>query len=50
MQATFTKREALVIALSELNRRRRLQSLAEKFGTLEGFMTQAELKKMREGA
>ncbi|MEA2694461.1 MAG: hypothetical protein QOJ16_3848 [Acidobacteriota bacterium] len=43
-----TKREAVVIALSELNRRRRLQSLAEKFGTLEGFMTPGELRQMRE--
>jgi Arc/MetJ family transcription regulator len=43
-----TKREAVVIALSEFNRRRRLQKLAEKFGTLEGFMTQEELRRMRE--
>jgi Arc/MetJ family transcription regulator len=35
-----TKREAVVIALSELNRRRRLQKLVEKFGTLDEFMTQ----------
>lgn len=43
-----TKREAVVIALSELNRRRRLQKLTEKFGTLDGFMTQEELRRMRE--
>ena len=43
-----TKREAVVIALSELNRRRRLQKLAERFGTLDGFMTQEDLRKMRE--
>jgi Arc/MetJ family transcription regulator len=43
-----TKREAVVIALTEFNRRRRLQKLAEKFGTLEGFMTQEELQRMRE--
>jgi len=43
-----TKREAVVIALSELNRRRRLQKLVEKFGTLDGFMTQEELRRMRE--
>ena len=42
-----TKREAVVIALEEFNRRRRLQSLAEKFGTLEGFMTQEELRQER---
>ncbi len=45
-----TKREAVVIALEEFNRRRRLQSLAEKFGTLEGFMTQEELRQGREDA
>jgi Arc/MetJ family transcription regulator len=45
-----TKREAVVIALSELNRRRRLQKLAEKFGSLDGFMTQEELQGMREEA
>lgn len=43
-----TKREAVVIALSEFNRRRRLQKLAEKFGTFEGFMTQDDLRRMRE--
>jgi putative antitoxin of VapBC-like toxin-antitoxin system len=43
-----TKREAVVIALSEFNRRRRLQKLVEKFGTLDGFMTQEELRRMRE--
>ena len=43
-----TKREAVVIALSEINRRRRLQKLVEKFGTLDGFMTQEELRRMRE--
>jgi len=43
-----TKREAVVIALSEFNRRRRLQKLVDKFGTLDGFMTQEELRRMRE--
>lgn len=43
-----TKREAVVIAVSDFNRRRRLQKLVEKFGTLEGFMTQEELRRMRE--
>lgn len=43
-----TKREAVVIALSEFNRRRRLQKLAEKFGTFEGFMAQDDLRRMRE--
>jgi Arc/MetJ family transcription regulator len=43
-----TKREAVVIAVSELNRRRRLQKLVKKFGTLEEFMTQEDLRRMRE--
>jgi len=43
-----TKREAVVIALSEFNRRRRLQKLTEAFGTLDGFMTQDDLRRMRE--
>lgn len=43
-----TKKDAVVIALSEFNRRRRLSQLAEKFGTLTEFMTQDELRKMRE--
>jgi Arc/MetJ family transcription regulator len=45
-----TKREAVVIAVVELNRRRRLQKLAESFGSLPDFMTQAELRRMREEA
>jgi len=45
-----TKREAVVIAVVELNRRRRLQKLAERFGSLPDFMTQAELRRMREDA
>ncbi|HVT59795.1 MAG TPA: type II toxin-antitoxin system VapB family antitoxin [Thermoanaerobaculia bacterium] len=43
-----TKREAVLIALSELNRRRRLRKLAETFGTLDEFMTQDDLRRMRE--
>jgi Arc/MetJ family transcription regulator len=35
-----TKREAVVIALTELNRGRRLQKLTRKFGTLDELMTQ----------
>jgi len=42
-----TKREAVVIALSELNRRRRLQKLVERFGTLDDFMSQEDLRRMR---
>jgi Arc/MetJ family transcription regulator len=43
-----TKREAVTIALAEFNRRRRLQQLAASFGTLEEFMTQEDLGRMRE--
>jgi Arc/MetJ family transcription regulator len=43
-----SKREAVVTALTEFNRRRRLERLVEKFGTLDGFMTQEELRRMRE--
>lgn len=43
-----TKKEAVVIALTEFNRRRRLQKLADRLGTFEGFMTQEELRRMRE--
>jgi Arc/MetJ family transcription regulator len=43
-----TKREAVAIAVSEFNRRRRLQQLVDKFGTLDEFMTQEELRRMRE--
>jgi Arc/MetJ family transcription regulator len=43
-----TKREAVLIALSELNRRRRLGKLVESFGTLDEFMTQDDLRQMRE--
>jgi Arc/MetJ family transcription regulator len=43
-----TKREAVVTALSEFNRRRRLQKLVDKFGTLDELMTQEELRRMRD--
>lgn len=45
-----SKREAVVTALAEFNRNRRLERLVEKFGTLDGFMTQEELRRMREEA
>jgi Arc/MetJ family transcription regulator len=43
-----TKREAVVVALAEFNRRRRLQKLVQKFGSFEGFMSQDELRRLRE--
>ncbi|HEV7508183.1 MAG TPA: type II toxin-antitoxin system VapB family antitoxin [Thermoanaerobaculia bacterium] len=43
-----SKREAVVTALTDFNRRQRLERLVEKFGTFDGFMTQEELSRMRE--
>ena len=42
-----TKREAIVTAIVEFNRRRRAERLAAKLGTLEGFPTPAELQRQR---
>ena len=38
----------VVTALTEFNRRRRSGAFVEKFGTFDGFMTQEELRRMRE--
>jgi len=43
-----TKRDAIVLAMTEFNRRQQLEELFEMCGTLDGFMTQDELRKMRE--
>lgn len=43
-----TKREAVVYAIKDFNRRKRLAKLAKVLGTFEDFMTQDELKTMRE--
>jgi Arc/MetJ family transcription regulator len=43
-----TRRGAVVAALTEFNRWRRLQRLAESFGTVDDFMTQEELARMRD--
>lgn len=42
-----TKKEAIVTAILEFNRRRRLERLAEKLGTFVEVMTQAELRRLR---
>lgn len=42
-----TKREAVVTALRDFNRRRRLAQLTKHFGTSETFMTHEELMKLR---
>lgn len=43
-----TKREAVVIAIQEYNRRRRLSRLAEGLGSFEGFHSREELLAQRE--
>lgn len=43
-----TKRDAVVYALKDFNRRRRLAKLSKILGTFKDFMTQEELKIMRE--
>lgn len=43
-----TKRDAVVYALKDFNRRRRLAKLAKILGTFKDFMSQEELKTMRE--
>ena len=45
-----TKREAILTAVVEFNRRRRLAKLANRFGSFEGFISNDELTKLREGA
>lgn len=42
-----TKREAVVIAITEYNRRKRRENLAGKFGTYDGFISREELEKLR---
>jgi hypothetical protein len=42
-----TKREAVVKAIEEYNRRRRLDALVKEFGTFTDFMTQDDLARMR---
>ncbi len=42
-----TKREAVVAAIDEYNRRRRLEQLLKDVGTMKNFMTQDELARSR---
>lgn len=42
-----TKREAVVTALKDFNRRKRIAALAKHFGTSDTFMTHAELTRLR---
>jgi len=43
-----TKREAVVTAIIDFNRRQRLQELSEGFGSSDTFMTREELLALRE--
>jgi len=43
-----TKKDAVVHALKDFNRRKRLAKIADKLGTFDDFMTQDQLKIMRE--
>jgi len=42
-----TKRDAVVTAIAEFNRKRRLEKLAARLGTFENVMTAAELVRLR---
>jgi Arc/MetJ family transcription regulator len=42
-----TKRDAVVAAISEYNRRRRLEKIAARLGKSKTFMTQDELHQVR---
>lgn len=42
-----TKREAVLAAIYEFNRRRRLSKLTQRFGTFEGFISNEELAERR---
>lgn len=43
-----TKREAVVTALKDFNRRQRMAALTKHFGTSDTFMSHEELMKLRE--
>jgi hypothetical protein len=43
-----TKRDAIVIAISDFNRRKRLEKLADQLGTFENVVSREELSQLRE--
>ena len=43
-----TKREAINFAIAEFNRRERVEKFLKLAGTMDGIMTQKDLRKMRE--
>jgi Arc/MetJ family transcription regulator len=45
-----TKREAVVTALSDFNRRRRMSALARHAGSCDALQTVDELRRMRRGS
>lgn len=45
-----TEREAMVIALADFNRRKRLESLISQLGTFENMISREELLALREDA
>ena len=46
---TKTRRDAVVFALKDFNKRQRFSGLAKMLGTSKYFMTKADLKTMRGG-
>jgi hypothetical protein len=46
--AARTKREAILLAIREFNRKRKLSEVAKMLGTFTDFMSQDELHRMRE--
>jgi Uncharacterized protein conserved in bacteria (DUF2191). len=45
---TKTKTAAVALAVAEFNQRHRMAALTRHFGTFKDFMTQEDLKRMRE--
>ena len=43
-----TKRAAIVIAIDDFNRRKRLETLAEQLGSFDNVMSREELLRLRE--
>lgn len=43
-----TKREAVLIAVADLNRRKQLRELSSLFGTFDGLISAQELRRLRE--
>jgi hypothetical protein len=43
-----TKRDAIVIAIDDFNRRKRLEKLAEQLGSFDNVMSREELLRLRE--